>query len=94
MHRGIQHPSAHFGYTDMWIGLRDLLHQPRQALFVTVYWARSMACRTCTDRYRKSITEIRRSSATCAKSCSARNPATGARCSCGRDHGHTPFPIT
>ncbi|MBN1200332.1 MAG: alkaline phosphatase family protein [Anaerolineae bacterium] len=39
MHRGIQHAVRHVGYTDMWIGLRDLLRKTRRnRCFISVYW--------------------------------------------------------
>ena len=62
MHRGIQHITRHFGYTDMWISLRNLLRQTRGTrCFVTVYWGAvdgiSHLYGTVTE---ESITEIRR----------------------------------
>jgi hypothetical protein len=95
MHRGIQHTTRHFGYTDMWIGLRDLLHQTRgKRCFVTVYWGAvdgvSHLYGTVTEQ---SITEIRR------QLCDLRDVVLGAESGDRRtlfmlaaDHGHTPVP--
>ena len=39
MHRGIKRVVRHYGYTDLWIELRNLLHATRRnRCFVSVYW--------------------------------------------------------
>jgi len=39
MHRGIRRIVRHFGYTDLWIELRNLLHETRRdRCFVKIYW--------------------------------------------------------
>lgn len=39
MHRGIRRAVRHFGYTDLWIELRNLLHATRRnRCFISVYW--------------------------------------------------------
>ena len=95
MHRGIQHTVCHFGYTDMWVSLRELLSQTRRKhCFVTVYWGAvdgvSHLYGTATEQ---SITEIRR------QLCDLRDVALNAEAGDGRtlfmlaaDHGHTPTP--
>lgn len=95
MHRGIQHITRHFGYTDMWISLRNLLRQTRGTrCFVTVYWGAvdgiSHLYGTVTE---ESITEIRR------QLCDLRDVVLNAEASDRRtlfmlvaDHGHTPVP--
>jgi hypothetical protein len=95
MHRGIQHTTRHFGYTDLWIGMRDLLHQTRgKRCFVTVYWSAvdgiSHLYGTVTEH---AITEIRR------QLCDLRDVMLGAETGDRRtllmlaaDHGHTPVP--
>ncbi|NDJ77107.1 MAG: hypothetical protein GYB65_12705, partial [Chloroflexi bacterium] len=62
MHRGVNGLARHFGYTDLWVGLRDLLRETRRKrCFVNIYWsgvdAISHLHGTTTEQ---TITEIRR----------------------------------
>ncbi|MEB2288340.1 MAG: alkaline phosphatase family protein [Anaerolineae bacterium] len=39
MHRGVKRAVRHYGYTDLWIELRNLLHATRRnRCFISVYW--------------------------------------------------------
>ncbi len=39
MHRGIAHQRLYFGYTDLWVALRELLHETRRKrCFISAYW--------------------------------------------------------
>lgn len=62
MHRGIRHAVRHFGYTDLWVTLRDLLRETRRTrCFVNIYWSAvdgvSHLYGTVTEQ---SINEVRR----------------------------------
>lgn len=62
MHRGVRQVVRHFGYTDLWIELRNLLHTTRRnRCFVNVYWGAvdgiSHLFGTVTEQ---AITEVRR----------------------------------
>ncbi|HML23204.1 MAG TPA: alkaline phosphatase family protein [Aggregatilinea sp.] len=62
MHRGITGAVKHYGYTDLWVTLRDLLRETRgKRCFINVYWSgvdgSSHLYGTVTEQ---SVTEIRR----------------------------------
>ncbi len=62
MHRGITGAVRHYGYTDLWVTLRDLLRETRgKRCFINVYWSgvdgSSHLYGTVTEQ---SVTEIRR----------------------------------
>ncbi len=62
MHRGLHRAVRHFGYTDLWVELRELLHKTRRnRCFVNIYWGAvdgvSHLSGTATEQ---TITEIRR----------------------------------
>jgi hypothetical protein len=62
MHRGIQKAVRHASYTDLWIGLRDLLRSTRnEKCFISVYWSAMDAISHMHGTVsEQSITEIRR----------------------------------
>lgn len=95
MHRGIARAVRHFGYTDLWIELRNLLHKTRRnRCFVNVYWGAvdgvSHLFGTVTEH---SITEIRRQLTDLRDT--LLSPGVGDRRTLfilAADHGHTPVP--
>lgn len=97
MHRGVDHPYRYYGYTDMWIGLRDLLRDTRgKRCFINVYWgavdAISHLYGTVTEQ---SITEIRRQLSDLRDTLAADGIADGRTLfMLAADHGHTPIPDT
>jgi hypothetical protein len=93
MHRGVRHVVRHFGYTDMWISLRDLLRQTRgDRCFVNIYWGAvdgvSHLYGTVSEQ---SITEIRRQLGDLRDTLAADGIADGRTLFLfAADHGHTP----
>jgi hypothetical protein len=95
MHRNVKHLVRHYGYNDLWIALRDLLHATRrQRCFVTIYWGAvdgiSHLHGTTAEHV---IAEIRRQLA------ALRDVLHDAQHGDGRtlfvlaaDHGHSPIP--
>jgi len=62
MHRGVRQVTRHYGYTDLWVELRHLLHSTRRnRCFVNIYWGAvdgiSHLFGTVTEQ---TITEVRR----------------------------------
>ncbi|GIV81947.1 MAG: phosphodiesterase [Anaerolineae bacterium] len=62
MHRGVRQVARHFGYTDLWVELRQLLHRTRRnRCFISVYWGAvdgiSHLFGTVTEQ---TVTEVRR----------------------------------
>lgn len=95
MHRGIRRAARHYGYTDLWIGLRDLLHETRgKRCFVNIYWgavdAISHLYGTVTEQ---SIAEVRRQLADLRDTLAADGVSDGRTLfMLAADHGHTPVP--
>jgi predicted AlkP superfamily pyrophosphatase or phosphodiesterase len=95
MHRGIRRTVRHFGYTDLWIELRNLLHETRRdRCFVKIYWGAvdgiSHLFGTVTE---ETITEIRRQLADLRDTLAAEGVGDGHTLfMLASDHGHTPTP--
>lgn len=95
MHRGVQSVTRHYGYTDLWITLRNLLRQTRgERCFVSVYWAAvdsiSHLHGTVSEA---SITEVRRQLGDLRDTLAADGVADGRTLFMfAADHGHTPVP--
>jgi len=95
MHRGVRRVVRHYGYTDLWIALRNLLHKTRRnRCFVSIYWsavdAVSHLYGTVTEQ---SITEVRRQ-LTDLRDVLLTNGVGDRRTlfMLAADHGHTPVP--
>jgi hypothetical protein len=95
MHRGVHRTIRHFGYTDLWIALRDLLHKTRRnRCFVSIYWGAvdgvSHLFGTVTEQ---SINEIRRQLADLRDTLLAKGVGDKRTLFIlAADHGHTPTP--
>jgi hypothetical protein len=95
MHRGTQHLVRHFGYTDLWIELRDLLRKTRRKrCFVNIYWGAvdgvSHLYGTATEQ---SITEVRRQLSDLRDTLLNDGVGDGHTLfMLAADHGHTPVP--
>jgi hypothetical protein len=95
MHRGIKQAVRHFGYTDLWIGLRDLLRKTRrERCFVNIYWGAvdgiSHLHGTATEQ---SINEVRRQLTDLREALAGDGVGDGQTLfMLAADHGHTPVP--
>jgi hypothetical protein len=95
MHRGIRRTVRHFGYTDLWIELRNLLHETRRdRCFVKIYWGAvdgiSHLFGAVTE---ETITEIRRQLADLRDTLAAERVGDGHTLfMLTSDHGHTSTP--
>ncbi len=95
MHRGVRQAVRHYGYTDLWIELRNLLHKTRRnRCFVNIYWGAvdgiSHLHGTVTEH---SITEIRRQFTDLRDTLAAQGVGDGRTLfMLAADHGHTPVP--
>jgi hypothetical protein len=95
MHRGVHRAVRHYGYNDLWIELRELLHKTRRnRCFVNIYWGAidgvSHLFGTVTEH---SVTEIRRQLTDLRDTLLAKG--VGDRRTLfilAADHGHTPVP--
>ncbi|MBN2302906.1 MAG: alkaline phosphatase family protein [Anaerolineae bacterium] len=94
MHRGVDRVVRHYGYTDLWVSLRDLLAETRRShCFVAVYWggvdAISHLHGTITDH---SIAEIRRQLVDLRDALLDGTGDGQTLFMFAADHGHTPIP--
>jgi len=95
MHRGIKRTVRHFGYTDLWIELRNLLHGTRrERCFVNIYWGAvdglSHLFGAVTE---ETITEIRRQLADLRDTLAADRVGDGRTLfMLASDHGHMSTP--
>jgi hypothetical protein len=95
MHRGVHRALRHFGYTDLWIEMRDLLHKTRRnRCFVNIYWGAldgiSHLSGTVTEQ---SVTEIRRQFTDLRDTLLAKGVGDKRTLfMLAADHGHTPVP--
>jgi len=93
MHRGVSNVVRHYGYTDLWITLRDLLRATRkQRCFINVYWGAvdgaSHLYGTVTEQ---TVTEVRRQLADLRGALLADGVADGRTLfMLVADHGHSP----
>lgn len=94
MHRGVKRPIRYYGYTDLWIALRDLLRNTRrERCFINIYWgavdAVSHLYGTVTEH---SITEIRRQLGDLRDTLAAKKVGDKRTLfMLAADHGHTPI---
>lgn len=97
MHRGVKHAVRHYGYTDLWITLRDLLRRTRNdRCFVSVYWSAvdgaSHLFGTVTEQ---TINEVRRQLADLRETLLAEGTGDGRTLFMfAADHGHAPIDNT
>ncbi len=95
MHRGVHRALRHYGYTDLWIELRELLHKTRRnRCFVNIYWGAldgvSHLFGTATEQ---SVTEIRRQLTDLRDTLLAKGVGDKRTLfMLAADHGHTPVP--
>lgn len=93
MHRGVGNAVRHYGYTDLWITLRDLLRATRnRRCFINVYWGAvdgaSHLYGTVTEQ---TVTEVRRQLADLRGTLLADGTADGRTLfMLVADHGHSP----
>lgn len=95
MHRGVTRALRHYGYTDLWIELRELLRKTRRnRCFVSIYWGAvdgvSHLFGTVTEQ---SVTEVRRQLTDLRDTLAADGIRDGRTLfMLVADHGHTPVP--
>jgi hypothetical protein len=95
MHRGLHRAVRHFGYTDLWVELRGLLHKTRRnRCFVNIYWGAvdgvSHLSGTATEQ---TITEIRRQLTDLRDTLLSKGVGDKHTLFIlAADHGHTPVP--
>jgi hypothetical protein len=95
MHRGVYRAVRHYGYNDLWIELRDLLHKTRRnRCFVNVYWGAldgvSHLSGTVSEQ---SVTEIRCQITALRDTLLAKGVGDKRTLFMfAADHGHTPTP--
>lgn len=95
MHRGVQRAVRHYGYTDLWIELRNLLVQTRgERCFVSVYWgAVDGVSHLFGTTAEHAINEIRRQLVDLRDTLLADGAGDGRTLfMLSADHGHTPVP--
>ena len=94
MHRGIAHERLYFGYTDLWVALRELLHETRRKrCFVSAYWNAVDSLSHLHGRDAEhTTTEIRRQLADLRDVLGAQGVRDGHTLfMLVADHGHTPI---
>ena len=94
MHRGIAHSALYFGYTDLWVALRELLHETRRKrCFVSAYWNAVDSLSHLHGRDAEhTYTEIRRQLADLRDVLGAQGVRDGHTLfMLVADHGHTPI---
>ncbi len=95
MHRGIKRVVRHYGYTDLWIELRNLLHKTRRnKCFVNIYWgAVDGVSHLSGSVSEQAITEIRRQLTDLRDTLAAKGVADRRTLfMLAADHGHAPVP--